>query len=154
MAYAHLDTSSQVTLISDELSKEHGLTIIAVPDVFMRTLANERVSSRSRTKCELELLFNGKRFFTADALVVFQFFDDKNTLPHTVDISEFEHFEGVEIPLAPERDRVDVLIGQSHKSLLTVLQEPNFVLIHLGPVASCGRVPTKANSYRTFKLAV
>ena len=47
----------------------------------------------------------------ADALVVPQFFDDENTLPHAVDISEFEHFEGVEIPVAPGRDRVDFLLA-------------------------------------------
>ena len=162
LAYAQLDTGSQVTLISNELSKELGLTITPDPDVSIRTLADQRVSSKGRTSFELESLFNGERFSVADALVVPQFFDNENTLPHAVDISEFEHFEGVEIPVAPGRDRVDVLIGQSHKSLLTVLEEregagpeePNLVLTRLGPVASGGRVPTATNSYRTFKLAI
>ena len=162
LAYAQLDTGSQVTLISNELSKELGLTITPDPDVSIRTLADQRVPSKGRTNFELESLFNGERFSVADALVVPQFFDNENTLPHAVDISEFEHFEGVEIPVAPGRDRVDVLIGQSHKSLLTVLEEregagpeePNFVLTRLGPVASGGRVPTDTNSYRTFKLAI
>ena len=111
LAYAQLDTGSQVTLISNELSKELGLTITLDPDVSIRTLADQRVSSKGRTNCELESLFNGERFFVTDTLILPQFFDDENTLPHAVDISEFEHFEGVEIPMAPGRDRVDVLIG-------------------------------------------
>ena len=73
-----------------------------------------------------------------------QFNDDKNTLPHAVDTSALNNFDGVEIPVAPERERVDVLIGQSDKALLTVLEEregmdpeePNFVLTRLGPVSS------------------
>ena len=50
-------------------------------------------------------------FSIADALVVPHFFDDRNTLLHAVNISEFENFVEVEIPVAPKRDRVDVLIG-------------------------------------------
>ena len=58
-----------------------------------------------------------------------------NMLPHAVNINEFEYFEGVEFTVASGRDRVDLLIGQSNKSLLTVLEKrqgagsekPNFV---------------------------
>ena len=85
LAYAQLDTGSQVTLISNELSKELGLTITPDPDVSICTLADHRVSSKGRTNFELESLFNGERFSVADALVVPQFFDDENTLPHAVD---------------------------------------------------------------------
>ena len=61
---------------------------------------------------------------------------------------EFEHCEEVENRVAWGCDREDVLVGQSHKSLLTLLkkregsgpEEPNFVLTRLGPVASGGRV--------------
>ena len=64
-----------------------------------------------------------------------------------MDVSGLEHFVGVHIPVAPERGRVDVLIGQSDKALLTVLkelegvdpEEPNYVLTRLGPIASGGR---------------
>ena len=84
---------------------------------------------------------------TVNALVVPQFSDDENILPHAVDVSGLEHFVGVHIPVAPERGRMDVLIGQSDKALLTVLEEregvdseePNYVLTRLGPIASGGR---------------
>ena len=74
--------------------------------------------------------------------------DDAHTLPHAVDTSTLEHFDGVHIPVAHDRRRVDVLIGQSDKSLLTVLEEredmdpeePNYVLTRLGSITSGGRV--------------
>ena len=64
-----------------------------------------------------------------------------------MDVSGLEHFVGVHIPVAPERGRVDVMIGQSDKALLTVLEEregvnpeePNYVLTRLGSIASGGR---------------
>ena len=46
LAHAHLDTSSLVTLICNELSKEFGLTINPDLDVSIRTLAVQRVSGR------------------------------------------------------------------------------------------------------------
>jgi len=67
--------------------------------------------------------------------------------------STFKHFDGVHIPVIPGRERVDVLIGQSDKSLLTVFEEregvdpeePNYVLTRLGPIASGGRVAGNRN---------
>ena len=58
------------------------------------------------------------------------------------------HFNGVKIPTLPHRKNIDILIGQSDKALLTVLEEheslnfdePNLVLTHLGTVASSGRM--------------
>ena len=80
--------------------------------------------------------------------------DDAHTLPQSVDTSALEHFDGVHIPVAPDRRRVDVLIGQSDKSLLTVLEEregmdpeePNYVLTRLWPIASGGRVSGDSGS--------
>ena len=76
-----------------------------------------------------------------------QFSDDEKIIPHAVDVSGLEHFVGVHIPVAPERRRVDVLIGQSDKALLAVFEEresvdpeePNYVLTRQGPIASGGR---------------
>ena len=61
-----------------------------------------------------------------------------------MDVSGLEHFLEVHIPVAPEWGRVDVLIEQSDKTLLTVRKEhegvnpekPNHVFTHLGPMAS------------------
>ena len=86
--------------------------------------------------------------------------DDKATLPHAVGTSSLRHFDGIEITLAPDRDRIDVLIGQSDKALLTVLEEregvdpeePSYVLTRLGPVASGGRVRSESNSVSAFRV--
>ena len=101
-------------------------------------------------------------FMIEDALVVPQFLDDAATLPHAVDTSGLLHFHGVDIPEAPDRERVDVLIGQSDKSLLTVLEEragahpeePNYVLTRLGPVASGGTKPVELDSFSSFRVGV
>ena len=123
LVYAHHDTGSRATLISDNLIKELGLETVPDPTITLRTLADQKVASGSRTNFKLKSLFNGEQFGIYDALVVPQFNDNKNTLPHAVDTYALEHFDGVEIPVAPERERVDVLIGQSDKALLTVLEE-------------------------------
>ena len=67
-----------------------------------------------------------------------------HTLPHAVDTAALKHFSGVEFHVVPGRRRIDILIGQLDKTLLTVLhecegtdpEEPNYVLTRFGPVAS------------------
>ena len=91
-----------------------------------------------------------------------RFSDDDSTLPHSVDVTELKHFQGTHVPVAPERNRIDVLIGQSDKLLLTVLEEregaspeePNYVLTRLGPIASGGRVSASLGSLSTLRIQV
>ena len=116
LVYAQHDTASQATLISETLKAEFGLQATPDPTVSLRTLANERVSSGGRTNFKLESLYSGEQFHINGAVVVSQFLDDENTLPHAVDTSTLEHFEGVHIPVVPDRRRVDVLIGQCDKN--------------------------------------
>ena len=78
---------------------------------------------KGRTAFKLESLHTGEKFVIENALVVPQFSDDDSTLPHSVDVTELKHFQGTHIPVAPERNRIDVLIGQSDKLLLSVLEE-------------------------------
>ena len=49
LVYAHHDTGSQATLISDTLIKELGLETIPDPTITLRTLANQKVASGGRT---------------------------------------------------------------------------------------------------------
>ena len=49
-----------------------------------------------------------------------EFADNKGTLPHAVNVKKLEHFQGVAIPVTAQRKSIDILIGQSDKSLLTV----------------------------------
>ena len=149
LAYTQHDTASQVTLISDALKTELGLETNSDPNVKIRTLADETVDCNGRTAFKLESLHTGEKFVIENALVVPQFSDDVGTLPHSVDVTKLKHFQGTHVSVAPDRKRIDVLIGQSDKQLLTVLEEregaspeePNYVLTRLGPIASGGQVP-------------
>ena len=74
-------------------------------------------------------------------------------------MTTLKHFEGVEIPVIINRKQVDILIGQSDKALLTVLEEhegapdePNLVFTRLGPAASGGRVHSSSNSLRALRV--
>ena len=67
----------------------------------------------------------------------------------------------MEIPVAPNRECVEILIGQSDKALLTVLQDhkdkdpnqPNFVHTHLGPVDR-GSVSHGLNDFSFWKVSI
>ena len=148
LVYAQHDTGSQVTLIFNKLKTELGLETVPEPSVTIRTLADKTVPVEGCTNFKLQSLYNGEEFSIKDALVVPQFSDDAHTLPRAVDTTTLKHFDGVHILVAPDRRRVGVLIGQSDKSLLTVLEErkgidpeePNYILTRLGPITSGGRV--------------
>ena len=128
----------------------------------IRTLADGTVPSGGRTDFVIELLYTGEDFDIKDALVVPQFSNDEGTLPHAVDITTLEHFNGVQIEVVPERKRIDILIGQSDKTLLAVLdeyegadpEEPNYVLTRLVPVVSGGRVSSAAHKSSLSTLRV
>ena len=82
------------------------------------------MSIGSKSNFELKSLDSGEQFMKNDALVVPQFLDDANILPHAaVDVSELDHFEGVHFSFTPEKGCEDVVIAQSDKLLLTVLEE-------------------------------
>ena len=161
-AYAQHDTASQATLISENLKNELGLESIPDPSVMIRTLADGTVPSGGCTDFEIESLYTGEDFDIKDALLVPQFSNDEDTLPHAVDITTLEHFNGVQIKVVPERKRIDILIGQSDKTLLAVLdeyesadpEEPNYVLTRLGPVASGGSVSSAAHKSPLSTLRV
>ena len=75
-----------------------------------------------------------------------EFADDEGTLPHSVNVEKLEHFQGVTIPVIAQRKSIDILIRQTDKSFLFVLEEreskhpdhPNYVSTRLGPIASGG----------------
>ena len=88
----------------------------------IRTFADNTLRCNDQTDFKIESLYSGEKF-TIKKLVVKNFVDDENTLPHRVDTSHLKHFAGVEIPILPDRRNIDILVGQSHKMLLTVLEE-------------------------------
>ena len=83
-------------------------------------------------------------------------------MPHKVDTSKFEHFADIHILVIPYRRSIDILVGQSDKTLLTVLEEregfdpdqPNCVFTRLGPIASGGRLDVRSNLIQNRKVDV
>ena len=162
LAYAQHDTASQATLISEGLKTELGLNTNKDKTITISTLAQQTTPSYGLTDFSMESLTTGETFRVRDALVVPDFTEDLNTLPHAVDTNGLEHFKGVEIPTIPQRKSIDILIGQTDKCLLTVIEEreglnhddPNYVLTRLGPIASGGRVSVKSYLRGTMKVGV
>ena len=91
-----------------------------------------------------------------------EFDDDKGTLPHAVNVEKLEHFQGVTFPVIAQRKSIDILIGQTDKYLLTVLEEreskhpdhPNYLLTRLGLIASGGRLGLRQSVCKNFKIQV
>ena len=128
----------------------------------IRTFADQTTPSEGCTEFSIEFLYNTDKFMIKNALVVSKFTDDESTFPHRVDTSRLEHFKGVEIQTVPHRSSFDILIGQSHKSLLVVLgeresvspDETNYVLTRFGRIASDGRVPACSTAIQSFKVSL
>ena len=151
LVYAQHDTGSQATLVSERVKNELGLGV-ENESVTIRTLADQATKGCGLTNFELQSLSNDEVYSIFDALVVPDFAAEGESLPHAVEVGHLKHFEGVDIPTIPQRNKIDVLIGQSNKELLVVLEEregacpedPNYVLTRLGPIASGGK--TEGNS--------
>ena len=83
-----------------------------------------------------------------DTLVVPDFVKESPCLPRAVKVTLLKRFLEVNIPTIPDRNKIDILIGQSDKELFVVSEErkgsnpeePNCVLTGLVPISSGGRV--------------
>ena len=84
MAYAQHDTASQATLNSKSLRDELGLATKTDHAITIRTLAEQTMHSGGLTNFEIESLSNKETFAIKNALVVPDFINDENVLPHAV----------------------------------------------------------------------
>ena len=157
LAYAQHDTASQATLISEGLKNELGLDVDSTRKVGIRTLAEQTTSSGGMTSFTIQSLTTNETYAIQDALVVPGFTEEENVLPHSINVGKLDHFKGIKIPTISNRKTIDILIGQTDKLLLTVLEEreslnsddPNLVFTRLGPIASGGRSCKSATPYKT-----
>ena len=122
LAYAQHDTASQATLISERLKNELDLNVDTKSAVTIRTIADQTTKSGGLAELILQSLTTNEKFEIKKALVVSEFTDDERTLPHAVNVKNLDHFKGVEIPVITERKSVDILIWQTDRLLLTVLE--------------------------------
>ena len=116
-AYAQHDTTSQATLISKSLRDELGLAAKTVHAITTNTLAEQTMCSGGLTYFEIESLSNKRNLCYKNALVVPDFIDDENVLPHAVNTQKLGHFKGVKTPTIPQRQRIDILMGQINKKI-------------------------------------
>ena len=87
------------------------------------------------------------------------FVEEDGFLPHSANVSNLEHFKGVDTPTVSHRNRTDILIGQSDKALRAVSEEreslkpdePNFVLTLLRPIARDGKADGRPERLLTRK---
>ena len=162
LAYVQHDTASQATMISKSLRDELGLATKTDDATTICTLAEQTMRSNGLTNFKIESLSNKETFAIKNALVVPDFIDDENDLPHAVNTQKLRHFKGIKIPTNPQRQRIDILIEQTNKELLTVLEEreglkaseSNYVLTRLGPIASGDHVEVRSNSHQVLKAIV
>ena len=160
LVYAQHDTASQDTSISERLKNELDLAVDKKRNITIRNLAQKTTSSGGLTEIALWSLSTDETFQIKNALVVPEFADNEATLPHAVNVEKLEHFLVVTIPVIGQRKSIDILIGQTDKSLLTVLEEreskhpdhPNYVLTRLGPIASGGRLGVGRSVCKNFEI--
>ena len=132
--------------MSDRLKNELGLDV-RDESVVIRTLADKTTKRGGFTHFNLQSLADDRVYHVHDALIVPDFAEESACLPHAVKEAHLKHFLGVNTPTIPDRNKIDILLGQSDKELLVVLderegsnpEESNFVLTRLGPIASDGR---------------
>ena len=99
LAYAQLDTASQATLIFEKLCKELNLKRNADVSTSIRTLGEGTTKCKGHSDFELISLLSNEKFMIKRALIVSNFVDDENSLPHRVNTSSLVHFREVEIPV-------------------------------------------------------
>ena len=82
----------------------------------------EQTSKSSGCTSLLQSLATDEVFAVNNALVP-NFEEDEKILPQAVNVKNLKHFKGVKIPTISNRKTIDILIGQSDKSLLAVIEE-------------------------------
>ena len=93
------------------MCSELGLKCNVKASTAIRTLGDFSTKCNGHSDFDLTSLANGKTYGIKGALIVYNFEDDENTLPHRIDTSKFNHFRGVQIPVISYRKSVDLLIG-------------------------------------------
>ena len=90
-------------LIFDNLCTELGLKRNVDSVKSIRIFGEGTMSCKGLTNFNHESLSSGENFAIKDTLVVPEFVDNEDTLPHRVDTLDLMHFNGVEIPTLPHR---------------------------------------------------
>ncbi|KFD61469.1 hypothetical protein M514_26365 [Trichuris suis] len=108
-SFALLDSGSEVSLISDRLARQTGLSG-PLHCLQLRTVTGETSVAARRTTCEISSLDGASRFQLKQALVVPQLQLGTRTMPVSMMKKQWYHLKNIRFPAAT-LDRVEMFIG-------------------------------------------
>ena len=147
LVYVQHDPGSQVTLVSNKLVQDLGLTAFDNVSFEMQTMTSCKATTADLVKFNVQSLHAGEIFCNVVSVVNEPWSDDENTLPHKQDLSVYEHFNDIEIVCLDNCHNVDVLLGNDNAHLMYAKQErmgksqtdPHVLLSPLGWLAVGGK---------------
>ena len=123
LVYVQHDPGSQVTLVSNKLVQDLGLTVFDNVSFKMQTMTSCKAITADLVKLNVESLHTGEIFCNVVSVVSEPWSDDENTLPHKQDLSVYEHFNDIDIICLDNCHSVDVLLGNDNAYLMYAKQE-------------------------------
>ena len=123
LVYVQHDPGSQVTLVSNKLVQDLGLTAFDNVSFEMQTMTSCKATTADLVKFNVQSLHTGEIFGNVVSVVNEPWSDDENTLPHKQDLSVYEHFNDIEIVCLDNCHSVDVLLGNDNAHLMYAKQE-------------------------------
>ena len=110
LVYCQHDPGSQLTFVSSKLVNELKLKAFDNVSFGMDTMIGRNNDTANSVKFNIQSLHNNEMFFDITSVVNEPWCDDVSTLPHIQRLSQFKHFDDVEILGLDNCDAVDVLI--------------------------------------------
>ena len=147
LVYVQHDPGSQVTLVSNKLVQDLGLTAFDNVSFEMRTTTSCKATTADLVKFNVRSLHTVEIFCNVVSVVNEPWSDDENTLPHKQDLSVYEHCNDIDIVFLDNCHSVDVLLGNDNAHLMYAKQErmgksqtdPHALLSPLGWLAVGGK---------------
>ena len=157
--YCQHDPGSQLTFVSNKLVSELKLKAFDNVSFDMDTMTGRKSNTANLVKFNTQSLYNNEMFFDITSVVNEPWCNDVSTLPHMQQLSQFKHFDNVEILGLDNCDAVDVLIGNDNAHLMCAEQErvgdsltkPHAILTPLGWLACGGRSDRSDRSAKIFR---
>ena len=123
LVYVQHDPGSQVTLVSNKLVQDLGLTAFDNVSFEMQTMTSCKAITADLVKLNVQSLHTGEIFCNVVSVLCEPWSDDENTLPHKQDMSVYEHFNDIHIVWLDNCHSVDVLLGNDNAHLMYAKQE-------------------------------
>ena len=123
LVYCQHDPESRLTLFFCKLVSELKLKAFDNVSFDMDTIICRKSNTTNLVKFNIQSLYNNEMFFDITSVVNELWWDDISTLPHMQQLSQFKHFDNVEILGLDNCDAVDVLIDNDNAHLMYAEQE-------------------------------